>query len=782
MNIKTTVIKSYFFLCCILLVISCAKESQPKAIEEHVSGFLPSEVKLLDGPFKHAQDLNRQILLNYEVDRLLSRFRKNAGLEPKAEMYGGWEAESLAGHSLGHYLSACALMFEATGDSVFYERVNYIVEELKACQEADGSGYLGAFDNGKEIFETQVAKGDIRSQGFDLNGIWSPFYTHHKVFAGLRDAYRLTGNKDALVVESKFADWVAGIVNPLDSTQMETLMRCEFGGMNEVMTDLYTDTGNNKYLDLADKFYHHAVLGPMEGHRDSLAGLHANTQIPKIIGLMKNYEATGDDQQLEVSEFFWDRVVHHHSYVTGGNGNHEYFGKPDQLAYRLSDETTETCNVYNMLKLSALLFENKPDAAVSDYYERALFNHMLSAQHPQSGHVIYNLSLEMGGFKTYQDPYGFTCCVGSGMESHAKHSTHIYYHNQSSLYITQLIASELNWADKGLTLTQTSKFPEEQGSTVRLNLKEDQKFDIFLRYPYWAEKGMEVLINGEVQNISQSPASFVKLRKTWKDGDVIEWKIPFTLRLETMPDKTSRKAFMYGPIVLAGVLGPVDDKRAYQADYVPVLITEMGKAEDLLKPGDGPLTFHFADGLTAEHISFKPFYLTHDERYSIFWDIFTQSEWDQDREAYEKEKRDYQALVAQTYDFFQPGEMQPERNHKYFGEDTHVVSIQGRKARQSERGGWFEFEMSVPANEEVDLVFEYWGGYTGSKTFDIVVDGQTVATQNISGLKDGSFITVNYPIPAELTKGKDKIKVKIAPHAGHRGGPLYGARIVRRIG
>jgi DUF1680 family protein len=363
-----------------------------------------TDVKLLEGPFLHATELDVKILLSYEPDRLLSKFYSEAGLKPKAEHYGGWEDETIAGHSLGHYLSACSMMYQTTGDTRFLQRVNYIVDELKKLQDADGQGYIGAFPNGKKILTEEVAKGNIRSQGFDLNGIWVPFYTQHKMMAGLRDAYRLCGNTLALDVEKRFADWLEGIVSGLNDEQVQKMLRCEHGGIAETLADLYSDTKDDRYLKMSGIFYQKAILDPLKAGEDVLPGKHCNTNIPKLIGLARIYELTGDTTDKKAAEFFWNTVVNHHSYVTGGNGNNEYFGPADKLRDRLGEGTTESCNVYNMLKLTEHLFEWDASAQTADFYERALFNHILSTQNPENGNVTYNLSLDMGGFKDFQDP------------------------------------------------------------------------------------------------------------------------------------------------------------------------------------------------------------------------------------------------------------------------------------------------------------------------------------------------------------------------------------------
>ena len=340
----------------------------PEVVDFRVLPFEINEVKLLDGPFFHATELNEQVLLNYEPDRFLAKFRIEAGLEPKAEHYHGWEDNTIAGHSLGHYLTAICLMYETTGNEEFLNRANYIVDELAECQEADGDGYIGAFPDGKRILEEEVAKGDIRSKGFDLNGIWVPYYTQHKVMDGLYHAYKLCGNEKALEVSRKFADWLYTVVKDLNDDQVQDMLNCEHGGINEALAELYGATGDEKYLKMSRIFHHKAILDSLAHHKVILPGKHANTQIPKLVGLARRYELTGDTTDRETSEFFWDRVVNHHSYVTGGHCDHEYFGPPDTLRNRLSNETTETCNVYNMLKLSKHRFMWDAEPKVADFY------------------------------------------------------------------------------------------------------------------------------------------------------------------------------------------------------------------------------------------------------------------------------------------------------------------------------------------------------------------------------------------------------------------------------
>ena len=778
---------SLFSLFFCIVLFSCntlsehkVKTGGPEVVTFRALPFELTEVHLLDGPFKHATELNVKSLLNYEPDRLLAKFRTEAGLEPKAEHYHGWEDNTIAGHSLGHYLTACALMFQTTGNNQFLDRVNYIVNELEICQEADEEGYIGAFPDGKRILEEEVAVGDIRSKGFDLNGIWVPYYTQHKVMGGLRDAYHLCGNEKALQVAVKFADWLEGIVTGLTDEQVQEMLQCEHGGINEVLAELYGDTGDEKYLKMSRIFHHKSILDPLAQGEDILPGKHGNTQIPKLIGLARRYELTGDETDRKTVEFFWDRVVNHHSYVTGGHGNHEYFGPPDSLRNRLSDGTTESCNVYNMLKLSRHLFEWEASAEVADFYERALFNHILSTQHPVDGRVIYNLSLEMGGFKSYQDPYWFTCCVGTGMENHSKYGRNIFFHNDEELFVSQFIAAELTWKEKDLKVLQITNYPEEQGTTFEFDCAEPVELTLQIRYPYWAENGIEIMVNGQKKRIGREPGSFIAIRRKWETGDKLEVKTPFTLRLETMPDDSNRVTIMYGPLVLAGDLGPEDDPAAGDVMYVPIFMTENRNPANWTEAISGQANaFQTGDVGKPRDVEFKPFYQTHERRYSIYWDMFSEEAWKEFQAEYQAQLERRKKLEEMTVDFIQPGEMQHEHDHNFQGERTRAGEFKNKKNRQS-RDGWFSFDMKVLKGQPMGLVVDYWGGFPGSRTFDILIDGELLATENISDRNNGQFMDVSYEIPEEMTYNKQKITVKFQAHEGHITGPVFGVRMVKR--
>lgn len=752
----------------------------PEVVSFKVLPFHLSEVTLLNGPFFHATELDGKTLLNYDPDHLLSRFYTEAGLKPKAAHYMGWENESLAGHSLGHYLSACSMMYRTTGDSAFLNRVRYIVSELKKVQEANGDGYIGAFTNGQKILEQEVAKGDIRSHGFDLNGLWSPFYTLHKIMAGLRDAWHLCGDTTALGVEKRFADWVGTVVMPLTDKQVQDMLRCEYGGISETLADLYADTKDSGYLKISEIFYDRVVLDSMKARKDVLPGRHCNTNIPKLIALSRLYELTGDTSDRGAAEFFWHTVVNHHSYVTGGNGDNEYFGPEDQLRNRLDEGTTESCNVYNMLKLSEHLFEWSAAAKVADFYERALFNHILASQNPETGNVTYNLSLDMGGFKDFQDPYWFTCCIGTGMENHSKYGRNIFYHNDNDLFIFQFIASQLDWKEKGIILTQKTSYPEEQGTRLEFKCEKPVRLTLKIRYPYWAKNGIEITVNGKKKQVSQHPGSFVSIEREWKTGDIIDVKIPFSLRLEAMPDDSNRVAVMYGPLVLAGDLGPLNDSTSHDAMYVPVMMTENRDPSTWMKPVEGkPNTFITINTGRSRDVEMKPFYSIYDRRYSVYWDLFNEKGWNAKQAEYNAEREHIKKIKDAEIDFVQPGEMQPERNHNFKGEKTGPGAFKERTYREA-RGGWFSFDLKVKPDDPIALVVEYWGGFPGAKTFDILASDKIIATENISNKKDGQFFYGNYDIPSEITKGRSKINVTFRAHQGNTAGPVFGIRTIKK--
>lgn len=769
-----------------LLLFPFGSSADPKTpvrdrIRREARAFDLADVRLLDGPFKKAMMLDAEYLLRLEPDRLLSWFRKEAGLKPKGEVYGGWEARGVAGHSLGHYLSACAMMFASTGDPRFRDRVNYIVNDLELCQRENGNGYLAAIPNGKKIF-SEVSAGDIRSQGFDLNGGWVPWYTLHKLFAGLLDVNHYCGNTKALAVAVKLADWANTTLANLTEEQFQRMLACEHGGMNESLAELYARTGNEKYLRLSRRFHHQAVLEPLTRREDRLRGLHANTQIPKLIGLARRYELTEDAADKIAAEFFWDRVVRHHSYVTGGNSDGEHFGPPDQLNDRLSDNTTEVCNTYNMLKLTRHLFEWHASAEYADYYERALYNHILGSQNPDDGMVCYYVPLKAGGRKTYSTPFdSFWCCVGTGIENHAKYGDAIYFHSDDGLWVNLFIPSQLTWRAKRLSLSQDTRYPLADTVGLTFKTRRPVTLALRLRYPAWAREGLHLSVNGRPESVDAKPGSFVEIRRRWKTGDRVELKIPMSLRLEALPDNPNRAAVLYGPTVLAGEVGSEDEEGTAGPMLAPALITEDRPLAEWIQPVAGePLTFRTVDVGRPNDVRLSPFYRLHNKHYSVYWDLFTTQQWVAREADYKAELERVRRLEAMTVDFAQPGEMQPERDHNMQGERTEIGEHSGRKWRHARDGGWVSFELKVLSDKPVSLVCSYWGSETGPRNFDILVDGVKIATQSLQNDKPGQFFDVTYAIPEELTRGKTKITVRFQAQHGNIAGGFYGLRVISK--
>jgi uncharacterized protein len=469
-------------------------------------------VRLTGGPLKHAQELDAAYLLQLEPDRMLAYLRERAGLQPKAKPYGGWDGagRQLTGHIAGHYLSAVSLMYAATGDIRFKERADYIVSELKVIQDAQGDGYLGALMDDKgvdgKVHFQELCKGIIRSGGFDLNGLWSPWYVEHKIFAGLRDAYRYTGNQTALQVEIKFAGWVESIMDKLDDEQTQKMLATEFGGMNEVTADLYADTGDPRWLALSGKFEHRAIIDPLAAGQDNLAGKHGNTQVPKMIGSLSRYIYTGDETDHKAATYFYDEIAFHHSFATGGHGRNEYLTKPDHLNDIIDGRTAETCDVYNMIKMSRELFSVDPDIRYADFHERALFNHILASQDPDDGRVCYMVPVGRGVQHEYQDKFeDFTCCVGSGMESHALHGYGIYYQSLNKLWVSLYAPTHANWDAEGVQVDMNTDFPIGESASLKMTVKAPKTFTLALRRPYWADAGFSVKVNGHAISNLPSP-------------------------------------------------------------------------------------------------------------------------------------------------------------------------------------------------------------------------------------------------------------------------------------
>lgn len=755
-----------------------------------------SSVRLTGGPLKHAQDLDAEYLLELQPDRMLAFLRERAGLKPKAEGYGGWDGpgRQLTGHIAGHYLSAVSLMYAATGDKRFKDRADDMVTELQNIQNAQGDGYIGALQDGKGVdgkvrFE-DLSKGEIRSGGFDLNGLWSPWYVEHKLFAGLRDAYHFTGNKDALAVEIKFAGWVEKILAPLDDAQIQKMLQTEFGGMNEVLADLYHDTGDPQWLKLSGKFEHRAIIDPLAKDEDILAGKHANTQIPKMLGSLERYIYTGDETDGKAAKFFWDEVAEHHSFATGGHGKNEYFGQPDKLNDMVDGRTAESCGTYNMIKMARVLFSIDPESRYADFQERAIYNAILGGQDPQDGRVSYMVPVGRGDQHEYQGKFDdFTCCVGSQMEMHAFHAYGIYSESPKKLWVSMYAPTTVDWKTEGVKLAMNTDLPMGENATLKIVSGKAQKFTIALLRPYWATSGFAMKVNGKAVSNTSTADHYIEITRKWKAGDTVQIVLPKTLREEPLPDNPTRTALMWGPLVLAGDLGPEIDREEWHENGhkppppAPVVVTAEKQVDGWLKPVAGePGAFRTtAEAGPASGIEFKPFYEMARRRYAIYWDVFTPAEWKQKSEAYAAEEARKQKLEAATVAFAQPGQMQTERDFAEQGEDSEPVQLMGHYGRRANK--WFSFDLPVDPTHPVTLVVTYSNDTRGRHgDFEVLADGTKVGEQTVQRRtpeQDIRFFDVEYKLPSELVTGKQKITVRFQAKDGASVPGVFGIRSIR---
>jgi DUF1680 family protein len=736
-----------------------------------------SNVRLLNSPFKKAMQLDSAYLMLLKPDRLLYRFYKNAGLPVKDSIYGGWEREGLSGHTMGHYLSAISMMYVATGNNEFKKRSDYIVNELERCEQARKTGYIGAIPNEDSIFG-KVARGEIKSGGFDLNGGWSPWYTVHKVMAGLCDAYLYTNNKKALQLVTRMADWTYNTVNHLPDSLRLKMLNCEYGGMNDVLANIYAITGNKKYLNLSYKFYDEFVMGQLALQKDPLPGKHSNTNVPKAIGSARQYELTGNKSDSTIAAFFWHTMVNHHSYVIGGNSNYEYCGKPDSLSERLSDATCETCNTYNMLKLTRHLFAYKPSAEYMDYYERALYNHILASQNPENGMMTYFVPLRMGTQKQFSDSFHtFTCCVGSGIENHSKYAEQIYSHGaDGSLYVNLFIPSVLKWKEAGLIISQQTSFPASD--TIRFLIEAASKtpYTLRIRKPFWATQGINLRLNNKVISYQTNEAGYLVIKQKFSVSDVLEITVPMNLYTEAMPDNPNRVAFKYGPLVLAGQLGKAKPDPVYG---VPVLLTSNRNVNNWVLPAAQPLQFQMKGVGQPFDVSLIPFYQTYNQYYSVYWDYFTNEEWVKLKDEYEADKKRQQQIEERTIDHFRIGEMQPERDHQLKAtERSYVSDAFDRMGREARKDNYFSFVMKVEQDTPVTLLFTYIGDDKDRK-FDIKAEGVIIATVEWNGGKTGKFYDVEYALPTILLNGKKQITISIEANYGKTAGRVFGVRTIK---
>jgi len=580
--------------------------------------FPMKHVRLLPGPCTQAMEENRKYLHTLPTDRLAHMFRVTAGIPSTAQPFGGWEAPDceLRGHFAGgHYLSAVALMYASTGDEDLRKKGDALVAALAECQKKHADGYLSAFP--PEFFDRLSNR----------EKVWAPFYTIHKIMAGHLDMYVHTGNTQALDTVEKMAGWVGAWTGPMSYDHMQRILQTEFGGMGEVLRNLYAVTGKWQYLGTARHFDHQFVLDPLAEHRDELKGLHANTNIPKIIAAARGYELVDDQREHDIAQYFWDEVTSERCYCTGGTSNGEFWRTdPGKLAKELGPTTTEDCCAYNMMKLTRHVFGWHPSAHYMDYYERTLFNHRLGTINPETGTTMYYLPLGTGYWKVFATDFNsFWCCSGTGVEEYSKLNDTIYFHDDNSVYVNLYIASELNWPEKKFRLRQDTQFPQEQGMKLTV-LTDSPDIALNVRIPYWTQGG-SVKVNGRTLPVFANPSSYLTLRGPWKAGDTIEFSFPMGLHVHPMPDDHTIQAAMYGPLVLAGKLDEVTPKMMF-GDYgpkgnvptVPDIQTKKGDVAEWVVPEDEKAMKFKATAQTKE-IELVPLNQVLQNKYVVYWKV-----------------------------------------------------------------------------------------------------------------------------------------------------------------
>ncbi len=777
---------------CLLLAMTLANSALA------VEYFPPERVSLDEGPFTAAISSNAEYLLAHDPDRFLAPFRREAGLEPRGESYGNWENTGLDGHTLGHYLSALAYMHALTGEPEFRSRLDYIVSELVECQEAYGDGYIGGVPGSKELW-AEVARGEIRAGAFSLNNRWVPWYNIHKTYAGLRDAWLVVGSEPARDALIAFADWCETLVADLSDEQLQDMLRSEHGGMNEVLADVAAITGDQRYLELARRFSHRAILDPLAQGEDRLTGMHANTQIPKVIGFARIAGLANDEAHASAARFFWDTVINRRSVAFGGNSVAEHFNRPDDFRGMLEHrEGPESCNTYNMLRLAEHLFAANPDAGYADYYERALLNHILSIIHPDDPGYVYFTPIRPAHYRVYSVPERhFWCCVGSGMENPGRYGQFVYAHDSDGLWVNLYTASTLDWQERGIIVTQHTAFPDESSVRFTFSLDEPRHFALRLRHPGWVKDGFQIRINGAVFEEESEPSSYVSVRRTWSEGDEVVVDLPMTTRLEPLPDGSEWHAILHGPILLAAESGRedqvglrADDSRWSHIAHGPLrplneapalVANDLGEIIDAINPVDNrPLTFTIDSAIEPADFAgtvLTPFFRLHDTRYQMYWQVLDRESQEAIRTRTEDSERQALALEAITIGHVRPGEQQPEVEHNFRGEETEAGEWSGRRYRHGQR---FSYQIPLPDDvSAAELILTYWGG--DDRTFDIRVNDRLLVTERLRAEHPGEFFDVRHAIPSNILEDAAgaSLTIEFVARPGSLAGGLFDLRLVR---
>ena len=702
------------------------------SITAQMQTFGLQEVSLTDGPFKNAQDIDLDYILALNPDKLLAPYLIDAGLPLKAERYANWESSGLDGHIGGHYLSALAMMYASTGNTELKDRLDYMISELARCQEKNGNGYVGGIPEGKFFWE-RIHKGDIDGSNFGLNNTWVPLYNIHKLFAGLFDAYQYTGNQQAKEVLINLGNWFVQLIEPLTDEQVQSVLATEHGGINESFADLYLLTNNKKYFETAKRLSHRILLDALIDKKDILTGLHANTQIPKVIGFEKIASITHNEEWSEAAGFFWNNVTEKRNVAFGGNSFREHFNPIDDFSGMLkSNQGPETCNSYNMLRLTKALFLNKNDADFLDYYERTLYNHILSSQHPEKGGFVYFTPIRPNHYRVYSQPEtSMWCCVGSGLENHTKYGELIYSHTGNDIFVNLLIPSVLNWNDKKIELTQTTGFPYKNQSELIIKLEKPQKFSINIRLAKWM-KDFEVLVNGKKKMFEEKSPGYAGIYRKWKPGDKVVIRFNTDTYLEYLPDGSNWAAVLNGPIVMAAKTSSedldglfADDSRMghetkgklYPMDDAYVLRDNNKNYLSKIKPV-GNLRFKL------DTLLLQPFYEIYEDRYQMYFQTLSRDEYAEKKEKLKQKEAETLLLESRTVDMVNCGEQQPEVDHQYVGEKSHSGYDDGQFWRNTE--SFISYHLSNKSLTADTIEITVLDSISNTESFEILVNERPV--------------------------------------------------------
>ena len=722
----------------ILALAACAMTTSAQ-LQQRIETFPIKDIRLGESIFLDYQQADINYLMGLNADRLLAPYLKGAGLKPKANNYTNWENTGLDGHIGGHYLSALAYMYAATGNKEIERRMDYYLSELKRCQDARTDGYLGGVSNGYKIWQ-EIAEGKINASSFGLNGGWVPLYNIHKIYAGLRDAWLIAGREDAKQMLIKLTDWMIKEVSQLSDEQIQQMLRSEHGGLNETFADVAEITGDKKYLKLAHQFSDQQMLQPLLKGEDNLTGKHANTQIPKVIGYKRIADLEGRADWDRAAAFFWEVVIGQRSVSIGGNSMREHFNPTNDFSGLLaSEQGPESCNTYNMLRLTKMLYQTSADKDYIDYYERALYNHILSIVNPVQGGFVYFTPMRSGHYRVYSQPQtSMWCCVGTGIENPARYGEMIYAHEGNDLIVNLFIPSTLTWGD--ITVKQENHFPQQPSTDISLSLKKAKKFAVKIRQPWWCND-MKVSVNGEPVTVKAEGGNLVVSRK-WQDGDRLHVDMPMHLTAITTPDGKPQYSFFYGPIVLAAKTGTerqdgmyADDSRGghiangpqIPLNQMPAIIGDSETILSHLKPANRPMHFHLT-GVTLpqfEGMTLQPFYELYECRYQIYFPLYSEAQWNEQKQRLAAEEKARMELEQQTTDKVYCGEQQSESDH-FFSQQNSWNGADGgihwRRTRQA-----FSYQMKTDGARTLRIK-----GFGDRERFSVSIGDKQLGTHSLN--------------------------------------------------